>query len=37
MINIWADAQGFNDTFMAMNEKIIGDIKKAGLKLPGMP
>lgn len=36
MINIWVNAHGFYDTTIAINEKIIEDIKKAGLKLPGM-
>ncbi|MCR6722637.1 MAG: mechanosensitive ion channel family protein [Chitinophagaceae bacterium] len=36
MINVWIDAHGFFDTKLLLQEKLITDIKNAGIKLPGM-
>lgn len=36
MINVWAPAHGFTDVKMKLQEKIVGDVKGAGVKLPGM-
>lgn len=35
-INVWASAHGFYDTRIAVNEKLMNDIKAAGIKFPGM-
>ena len=37
MINVWAPAHGFEDARQALHQNIIEDLKKAGIKLPGMP
>lgn len=36
MVNVWAPAHGFVDAKMALQERLIDDLKKAGIKLPGM-
>lgn len=36
MVNVWTNAHGFFDTKLALNEKLIQDIKLAGVKFPGM-
>lgn len=36
MINVWVNAHGFIDAKLAFQEKLINDIKNAGIKLPGM-
>lgn len=36
MVNVWTKAHGFNDTKMALQQKLIDDLKTAGIKLPGM-
>lgn len=36
MVNVWIDAHGFYDTKLLLQEKLINDIKAAGIKLPGM-
>ena len=36
MINVWVNAHGYEDTMLAFQELIIEDLKKAGIKLPGM-
>ena len=36
MINVWITAHGFQDTKMAFQEKLMSDLKKGGVKLPGM-
>lgn len=36
MVNAWVKPQGFQDERMMLQEKIIGGIKHAGIKLPGM-
>lgn len=36
MINVWIDTHGFFDTKLALQEKLVTDIKDAGIKLPGM-
>lgn len=36
MVNVWAPAHGFVDAKMALQERLIDDLKKAGVKLPGM-
>jgi hypothetical protein len=33
-VNVWVEAHGFYDSMMVLNEKIIEDLKNAGLKLP---
>ncbi|MET0391962.1 MAG: mechanosensitive ion channel domain-containing protein [Chitinophagaceae bacterium] len=35
-VNLWTNAHGFHDLLLAMNEKLITDLKNAGVKLPGM-
>jgi small conductance mechanosensitive channel len=35
-VNVWVNAHGYYDLMLAMNEKLINDLKKAGVKLPGM-
>jgi small conductance mechanosensitive channel len=35
-VNVWIDAHGFYDTRYLLQEKLIGDLKAAGIKLPGM-
>lgn len=35
-VNIWTNAHGYYDAVILLNEKIITDLKEAGLKLPGM-
>jgi small conductance mechanosensitive channel len=35
-INAWTQAHGFQDTKLAFREKLMKDIKDAGIKLPGM-
>lgn len=35
-VNVWANAHGFYDTRVALNEKIVNDLKAAGVKFPGM-
>ncbi|MEO8403452.1 MAG: mechanosensitive ion channel domain-containing protein [Chitinophagaceae bacterium] len=35
-LNLWVNAHGFYDLMMTINEKIINDLKGAGIKLPGM-
>jgi small conductance mechanosensitive channel len=35
-INIWVSAHGFYDTKILLNEKLMTDLKKGGIKLPGM-
>lgn len=36
LINVWMDPHGFEDNRLALQEKILEDIKAAGMKLPGM-
>lgn len=36
MISVWVNAHGFIDTKMKLQENIIEDIKKAGIKIPGI-
>jgi small conductance mechanosensitive channel len=36
MVNVWISAHGYYDLMMAIQEKLINDLKKAGIKLPGM-
>jgi small conductance mechanosensitive channel len=36
IINAWTKAHGFQDTRLAFQEKLLMDIKAAGIKLPGM-
>lgn len=35
-INVWANAHGFEDTRLALQEIIVEDLKSSGLKLPGL-
>lgn len=35
-INAWTKAHGYQDTKLALQEKLMKDIKAAGIKLPGM-
>jgi small conductance mechanosensitive channel len=35
-VNVWINAHGYYDSMMAINEKFINDLIKAGIKLPGM-
>ena len=34
-VNVWTNAHGFYDTRVALNEKIVNDLKAAGVKVPG--
>ncbi|MCF2447220.1 mechanosensitive ion channel [Dyadobacter sp. CY345] len=36
MLNVWINAHGFIDTKMAIQEKLLEDLKMSGLNLPGM-
>lgn len=36
LVNVWVEAHDFNDAKFALQEKIIQDLKQAGIKLPGM-
>ncbi|MEP6597580.1 MAG: mechanosensitive ion channel family protein [Ginsengibacter sp.] len=36
LINVWTSAHGFNDAKFELQEKILNDIKRSGIKLPGM-
>ena len=36
LINAWVNANGFIDSKLNFQEKLIGDLKEAGIKLPGM-
>lgn len=35
-ISVWISAHGFNDTRLIIQEKLLQDIKDAGIKIPGM-
>jgi small conductance mechanosensitive channel len=35
-INVWTKAYGFQDARLAFQEKLLNDIKAAGIKMPGM-
>lgn len=35
-VNVWANAHGYYDQLIQLQEKIITDVKMAGIKLPGM-
>jgi small conductance mechanosensitive channel len=35
-ISVWVNAHGFQDTKMAVQEHVFEDIKKAGIKIPGL-
>lgn len=35
-LNVWTSAHGFTDTRFALQERIMKDLKAAGIKLPGM-
>lgn len=36
MVNVWTPAHGFHDIRLLLQEKIMGNLKAAGIKLPGM-
>ena len=36
MVNVWAPAHGYQDVKLLLQEKLIQDLKTAGVKLPGM-
>jgi small conductance mechanosensitive channel len=36
MVNVWAPAHGYQDVKLTLQQKIVEDLKGAGLKLPGM-
>ncbi len=36
MINVWVNAHGFEDTKLAFQTKLINDLTKGGVKLPGL-
>jgi small conductance mechanosensitive channel len=36
MVNVWAPAHGFQDTKLKLNQRIIEDLLKEGIKLPGV-
>ena len=36
MVNVWAPAHGYEDLKLLLQEKLIQDLKTAGVKLPGM-
>jgi small conductance mechanosensitive channel len=35
-ISVWINAHGFQDTKLAVQETLFEDIKKAGIKIPGL-
>ncbi|MEI9946019.1 MAG: mechanosensitive ion channel family protein [Chitinophagaceae bacterium] len=35
-VNAWISAHGYYDRMLALNEKLVNDIKNAGIKFPGM-
>jgi small conductance mechanosensitive channel len=35
-VNVWVNAHGYYDLSLILNEKLINDLKNAGIKLPGM-
>jgi small conductance mechanosensitive channel len=35
-ISVWVKAHGFHDTKLAVQETVFEDIKKAGIKIPGL-
>jgi small conductance mechanosensitive channel len=35
-VNVWVNAHGFQDTKLAVQEHLFEDIKKAGIKIPGL-
>jgi len=37
IINAWTTAHGLQDTRLSFQERLLNDIKIAGIKLPGMP
>lgn len=36
MVNVWAPAHGFQDVKLAVQQKIVEDLKRNGIKLPGV-
>jgi len=34
-VNVWVNAHGYFDLLLALNEKLIHDVQKAQIKLPG--
>jgi small conductance mechanosensitive channel len=36
LVNVWAPAHGFLDSKLAVQERIVEDLKRAGVKLPGI-
>lgn len=36
-IQVWTPADGFEDTRLVLNKKIVDDLKSSGITLPGMP
>lgn len=36
LVNVWAPAHGFEDTKLGVQQRIMEDLKGAGIKLPGM-
>jgi small conductance mechanosensitive channel len=36
-VNVWVNAHGFYDLSLKLNEKLVTDLKQAGIKFPGMP
>lgn len=36
LINVWVNAHGFEDTRLAVHEKLLDALKSSGIKLPGM-
>jgi small conductance mechanosensitive channel len=36
LVNVWAPAHGFLDSKLAVQERIVEDLKRAGIKLPGI-
>jgi small conductance mechanosensitive channel len=35
-VNVWVNAHGYYDLMIALNERLVTDVKKAGIRLPGM-
>lgn len=35
-VNVWISAHGFQDTKLSLQEKVLEDIKTAGIKIPGV-
>jgi small conductance mechanosensitive channel len=35
-VNVWVNAHGYYDLLIALNERLVADVRRAGINLPGM-